>query len=87
MNARETPHFPDGATVNPATIVAPATGTIVLAIGAICELWCRWLKYEPKVQSRTNRFMLAADRRFRAQNTSVIMRRARERRLSRMTRV
>ena len=63
-----------------ATIVAPATGTIVLAMLAFRELWFRWLKHAPKVQRRANRFMLAADRRFRAQNTSVIMRRASERR-------
>jgi len=34
-----------------ATIVAPSTGTIILALRATSELWCSLLVYEPKVLS------------------------------------
>jgi len=34
---------------SPATFVAWATGTIILAFRAIRELWCSPLGYEPKV--------------------------------------
>ena len=39
---------------SPATFVAWATGTIILAFRAIRELWCSPLGYAPKVQVRTS---------------------------------
>ena len=41
-------HFFDAAQA-PATIVALATGTIILAIRGVSELWCSPLGYGPKV--------------------------------------
>src|SRR4051794_1314487 len=49
MNAIALRPLASGAGVAPATFVAQATGTIVLAICAISELWCRPLGYGPKV--------------------------------------
>src|ERR1700716_90584 len=48
----------------------PATRTIILAISGLYELWCISTCIEPKVLGRGLRFLLAADRRFRAQSTS-----------------
>ena len=59
-----------------ATLVAPASGIIFLAPACLHELWCSLLGYEPKVLRRGRRFVLAADLRFRAQNTSPRMTRA-----------
>jgi hypothetical protein len=47
-----------------------ATSTIILAIRGPCELWCTITGVGPKVLMRSQRFMLAADQRFRAQNMS-----------------
>jgi hypothetical protein len=62
--------FFHAAMATPATFVALATGTIVLAIRAISELWCRPLEHGPKVLTEDRRFALAAGKRFRAQNRS-----------------
>jgi hypothetical protein len=48
----------------------PPTGTIILAIPAICELWCSLPQVCAKGSKANPRFVLAADLRFRAQNTS-----------------
>jgi hypothetical protein len=51
-----------------ATIVAPATGTIVLAFRGKGELWCSPLKAWAEGSKPSRRFVLAAGWRFRAQN-------------------
>src|ERR1700692_2302597 len=48
----------------------PPTRTIILAIRGFYELWCRSVRYEPKVLRGSRRFVTAATVRFRAQNTS-----------------
>jgi hypothetical protein len=60
-------HHHDGAI---GVLCGSATSTIILAIHRSYELWCRITGIGPKVLIRSQRFMLAADQRFRAQNMS-----------------
>ena len=54
-----------------ATIPTGKTGIIILDFPVDPELWCSPLGHRPKVQERASRLVLAAGRRFCAQNTSL----------------
>jgi hypothetical protein len=51
-------------------LAAGATRTIILAIRSLCELWCRVTEARAEGSKGFRWFMLAANWRFRAQNTS-----------------